>query len=363
MRHNYVGMKKNGLIGLVALAALLIGFLFLQKDAAVVDSERLHVVASFYPLAHFAEIVGGERVDVLNLTPTGAEPHDYEPTPRDIVALRNAKLILLNGAGFEPWFASLEKTGDIRGAIATMADHVDLLPTPHEEIDGEDPCAPDGFLHDDHCDCFEGHHAEGLSCVENGSDEDQDEGIHEDDEEDHDHGPNDPHIWLDPVRAQKEVEVIRDALATVDPAGQEIYAKNAAMYLQKLVSLHDEYQKGLASCQIRTIIVPHNAFQYLGQRYDITIESIAGVSPDEEPSPKRMAELSDIAKARGVKYIFFETLVSPKLAETIAKEAGIDTLVLNPVEGLTVDDEKAGETYISLMQKNLEQLRKAMDCQ
>jgi zinc transport system substrate-binding protein len=183
------------------------------------------------------------------------------------------------------------------------------------------------------------------------------------DEKEHNHGPNDPHFWLDPVQAQTQIEVLRDALIMIDQSGQEIYTNNAGAYAQKLASLHDAYQKGLASCKIRTIIVPHNAFQYLGKRSNINMISIAGISPDEEPPPKRIAELADIAKARGIKYIFFETLANPKLAKTIATEAAIETLILNPIEGLTPDEVKAGKTYLSVMEENLEQLRKAMECE
>ncbi|MEK7084305.1 MAG: zinc ABC transporter substrate-binding protein [Patescibacteria group bacterium] len=301
-------MKKNIVISLlIIIAALVIGTVVVMKNLEAPRVTEVSIVASFYPLAHFAEIVGGDRVEVVNLTPPGAEPHDFEPTPQDIVRLRNAALVLVNGSGFEEWFASVWKSGIIRAPILALAEQVNLLP------------AGSG-------------------------------------------GAYDPHIWLDPVLAQAEVSVIRDALIAVDSFRKDTYEKNAAAYIRQLENLDQAYARGLSSCRIRTVISPHLAFQYVGKRYGIDFMGIAGVSPDEEPSPKRMAELADIAKAKGVEYIFFETLVSPKLAETIAKEAGIGTLVLNPIEGLTEDEISAGETYISVMEKNLEQLRKAMDC-
>lgn len=302
-----------GLVVLVGVA--FIGFLVMERNADVAPgSDKVKVVASFYPLAHFAEKVGAERVTVKNLTPAGAEPHDFEPTPRDIVRLREADLILLNGAGFEPWFVSVSNVGMKDPVI--MAEYMQLLPSVPKD-DGES---------------------------------------------DDDNGPDDPHFWLDPVLAQKEVEVIRDALAQADPDGKEAYERNAAAFIKELAVTHSIFDKWLAACDLRTIIVPHNAFQYLGKRYNIDIVSISGISPDEEPSPRRLAELAEIAKSRGIKYIFFETLASPKLAETVAKEAGVETRVLNPIEGLTEDDLRAGENYNSLMRKNANVLENTMGC-
>jgi zinc transport system substrate-binding protein len=174
--------------------------------------------------------------------------------------------------------------------------------------------------------------------------------------------PSDPHVWLDPVAMQIIVQRIRDGLIEIDPGDADTYRKNAEAYLAKLSALDKAYRDGLASCDIREVVTSHNAFNYLAKRYNLTMLSISGLSPEDEPSPKRMAEVADLAKVKKIDTIFFETFVSPKLSETIAQEVGAKTAVLNPIEGLTNEEHQAGETYISLMEQNLQNLRMALRC-
>jgi zinc transport system substrate-binding protein len=175
-------------------------------------------------------------------------------------------------------------------------------------------------------------------------------------------GNSDPHFWLDPVLFQSEVEVVRDAFVQADPVNTAKYMLNAAGLLNDLKGLDQEFKNGLKECQGKKIITSHDAFGQLANRYGLENLSIAGVSPEEEPSPKRLAELSDLAKKNNIKYIFFETLVSPKLAETLANEIGAKTLVLNPVEGVTQEESLKGKDYLVLMQENLYNLRTALQC-
>lgn len=173
---------------------------------------------------------------------------------------------------------------------------------------------------------------------------------------------NDPHFWLDPVLFQSEVQVVRDAFVQADPVNTAKYMLNAAGLINDLKGLDQEFKDGLKECQGKKIITSHDAFGHLAKRYGFENLAIAGVSPDQEPSPKRLAELSDLAKKNNIKYIFFETLVSPKLADTLATEIGAKTLVLNPIEGLTQEEAIKGKDYLVLMQENLYNLRTALQC-
>ena len=271
-------------------------------------SERLKVAASFYPLAHFAGQVGGERVEVINITPLSVDPHEYEPTARDMIKIHTARIFIFNGSGLDPWAERVQGELKIRGGhILNMADHFDLL---RDERDVK----------------------------------------------------YDPHIWLDPLLAIKEVELIRDTLIRANPEDEDYYRRNSAAYINKILMLHKRYSDDLASCKNRDIIVSHDAFGYMAVRYGFDIYPVSGLSPEEEPSPRKMAEITDLAREKKINYIFTEVLVNPKIAETIAYEVGAKILVLNPVSGLTDNDARAGKDYISLMDENLANLRMAMSC-
>ncbi|MBI4233058.1 MAG: zinc ABC transporter substrate-binding protein [Chloroflexi bacterium] len=274
------------------------------------EERKLTVVASFYPLAYFAQQIGGSELKVVTLVPPGVEAHDWEPSPRDIVALQEASLFVYNGAGFEPW---------VPRVLAAVS-----------RKDTEVVEATRGLP---------------LLMVGAGS-----------------RSP-DPHVWLDPVLAQRQVEMIRDALAKVDPDRGDVYRKGGEVLSARLAALHAAFQDGLDRCQSRTVVTPHAAFGYLAQRYNLEIIAVAGLSPEVEPSPARLAEVVSVVRERGVRYIFFETLVSPALSETIAREIGARTLVFNPLEGLTREELAAGEDYFTVMQRNLGNLRLALGCQ
>lgn len=265
------------------------------------------VVASFYPLYEFARQVAGDRAEVVFLVPTGVEPHDWEPSPQDVARLRQAAAFVYNGAGLEPWAETLVKAlGDPGPVLVNATAGVALLP------------------------------AEGP-------------------------GP-DPHAWLDPVLAQAQVEAIRAGLAKADPDNAERYAGNARAYRERLAALHAAFERGLGWCARREIVVSHAAFAYLARRYGLTMVPVTGLAPEAEPSPAHLAALVRFARRHKVEYIFFETLVSPKLAETLAREVGARTLVLNPIEGLMPEEASAGKDYVALMEQNLENLRTALAC-
>lgn len=300
-------MKKIFIVIFVIITAVIfiVGYKIVTTENTL-ETDKIKITTSFYPLAEFAKQVGGENVEVINITPPGSEPHDYGPTPQDIVSVNQSKFFIFNGSGFDPWAEKIAPELEKRGVIViNMTEYFDLLET--------------------------------------------------------DEGP-DPHIWLDPILAKQEVEIIRNTLQEIDPANSKIYNNNAEQYLAKLSELDQKFQTALAFCEIREAIVSHAAFGYLAQRYSIDIIPIAGISPEEEPSLRRLGEISVLAQEKNIKYIFFETLVSPRLAETIAQEIGASTLVLNPVEGLTDEDIKAGKSYITEMEKNLNNLQLALVC-
>jgi zinc transport system substrate-binding protein len=281
------------------------------------------VVASFYPLYEFAKQIAGEHAEVISLVPVGIEPHDWEPAPQDIIRVQRAKLFVYNGAGLEPWVEKLLRDAKARGtAVVRATERVALLAGDrpgHEHA--ANPGAPKGDTH-----------------------------------------AVDPHVWLDPVRVQAQVEAIRAGLAKADPANAASYAANAHAYRTKLAALDMAFATGLKQCARRDFVTTHSAFSYLARRYGLTQIPIQGIEPEAEPNPADLAALVKLAKARKVRYVFFETLVSAKLAETLAREIGAQTLVLNPVEGLTKEEEAAGKGYLSVMDENLQNLRLGLEC-
>lgn len=292
-------------VAVVSVAAVV--FLAQEKNRGGSPESGATVAASFYPLAEFAKQVGGDRVDVFTVVPSGAESHEFEPTPQDIARIYSADIFILNGGGLEPWGEAIALELKKKGvAVLRMADSIVL------EKDADDVL--------------------------------------------------DPHIWLDPVLAAREVGVIRDALVRLDPQNSMVYAGNVERYLARLSQLDETYRAGLAVCAIRDAVASHAAFGYLARRYGLNVISIAGLSPEEEPSPKRLAEIAEFAREKNIRHIFFETLVSPKIAETIARELGAETLVFNPLEGLGEDEISAGKEYVSVMEENLQNLRRALVC-
>jgi zinc transport system substrate-binding protein len=276
------------------------------------------VVASFFPLYDFSRQVAGDRAEVVALVPPGVEPHDWEPSPKDVGEVRKATLFVFNGAGFEQ-----------------AADRI------LKEIAGRGPLPVDTTA--------------GIALLEAG---DADAPGHDKKED----RAKDPHVWLDPVLAQSQVDAILAGLVQVDPPGKPAYDANARRYKAALAALHDAFVGGLKACARRDVVTSHAAFAYLTRRYGLNQVPVMGIAPESEPSPADMARLVRFARKARVKYIFFESLVSPKLAETLAREVGAKTLVLNPVEGLTNEEVAAGKDYIALMRVNLENLRTALDC-
>ena len=280
------------------------------------DGDGIAVLASFYPLQYVAEQVGGDLVSVDTLTPPGAEPHDLELSPAQVDEVGRADLVV--------YLSEFQ---------AAVDDAVDANPPAHV-VDA----AQDTTLHAaEHSEDGEEEHAE-------------DDG--------HEHGTLDPHFWLDPSRLPAVADDVAAQLGEIDPDHADEFQANAEAFAQRMTDLDAEYEAGLASCESRTIVTTHEAFSYLAERYDLEQVGISGVDPEGEPSPARLAEVGKVVQEEGVSTIFFETLASPKVAETLADELGVDTAVLDPLEGLTDDT----QDYVSVAQANLETLRTALSC-
>lgn len=299
--HKISILVLGGVIFLVLLGSM-IKNKYMDKNTDIMG--KINVVTSFYPLTFLAEEIGGQQIKVTTLTPAGVEPHDWEPAASDLVTMEKSQVIFLNGGGLEAWSEKIKNNFD--GTTTNVV-------TVGEGI--IDPTTVD------------------------------------------------PHIWLSPSLAIKEAETIYQTLIKIDAINQAYYQTNFEALKNKLADLDKAYQQGLVTCQSKTIVTSHLAFGYLAKSYGLMQVGIAGLSPEEEPSVQKMAQLSQEIKEKHIKYLFFETMASPELAETLAAETGAKTLVLNPIEGLTNDDIKNGANYLTIMQSNLENLRTALECQ
>jgi zinc transport system substrate-binding protein len=273
------------MILIISLAAVAVGC---GGDEGSGEGNGRRVVAGFYPLAYAAERIGGDAIEVTNLTPPGAEPHDVELSARDVERVRTADVVLYLGSGFQP---ALEDA-----ARDTEGEAVDLL----EEVELR---------------------------------------------------PDDPHVWLDPLLYAELAEEIGRVL---DRPSDD--------FVDELRVLNREFEQGLESCESKEIVTSHDAFGYLAERYGLEQIAITGFAPEAEPSPQKLEDvIAEVRESRATT-VFFETLVSPELAETVARETEATTSVLNPLEGLTEAELAEGEDYFSVMNTNLHALRQALRC-
>jgi zinc transport system substrate-binding protein len=284
-----------------------------DETASTTDGRT--VLASFYPLAYVAERLAAPDGIVENLTQPGVEPHDLELTGQQVGSIADADLVLYLH-GFQPAVdEAVEQNADDHSL--DVADTVDLLPAAEEDS-------------------------------------------HEDEDGDHGDLEGDPHVWLDPANLAAISQAVADELAEVMPDRADGIQDRADELIAELNALDEEYDSGLAQCERRVFVTSHEAFGYLADRYHLEQVGISGLSPDAEPSPARLAEVQEVVQVEGVTTIFYETLVSPKVAETMAEDLDLATAVLDPIEGLT--DDTADEDYLTLMRANLDALRKANGC-
>jgi len=285
------------------LAALLLAVPLTGCAASAADDGRLQVTAGFYPLVWVSERVGGEHVDVTGLTDPGVEPHDIEPTFARTVALARADLVVVEH-GLQP---------AIDEAVAQNAEG--------RVLDVTDVVA-----------------------------------LHEED------GKVDPHFWLDPLLLADAGDAVAADLAELDPPNAASYAANATALRADLEDLDAEFVSGLADCERHVVVSSHDAFGYWG-RYGIEVAPVAGLTPDAEPTPAGLARLQQLIREEGITTVFSERLASPKLTDALARDLGLRTAVLDPIEGLASDDAaRRGDDYLSLMRANLTALEEANGC-
>lgn len=285
--------------------------LVLALGAAVASTAqpKLKVVASFYIPYEFTKNVGGDRVEVKNLVPAGAEPHDFEPSPADIRAIEEAQVFVYNGASMESWVERVLSVVRNRDKLVVIEATKGL---PLRKAEGEE-----------------------LEF--------------------------DPHVWTDPILAKEMVKNIRDGLIVADGAGSSVYTENAKSYSAKLDALDTQIRAGLRACRLREFIISHRFMDYFAARYGLTAHALSGLEPSE-PTPQRLAELIRLGREKSIKYIFAERADALKALEVLARELGAQILTLNTGHSVSEEDERAGKNYLVLMEENLKNLRIGLEC-
>jgi zinc transport system substrate-binding protein len=324
---------KRSVLGAIGggLAAVIIGIIILAQSGPSSaptefpsqetvmpqqQSSKIKIIASFYPLYEFSKNIAGEKAEVSVFTPIGIEPHDWEPSTGDLIALKESNVFVYNGGGMEPFVNKIIDSGEYSNVLFVETTYgFDLITSDHDESD-----------HEEHDSVY------------------------------------DPHIWLDPMLAKEQVMLIKDALLKVDADNAQYYEDNANAYSIKLDELDSKIRTELSNCKKNTIVPFHNAFTYFGNRYGIDIHSLSGIVPESEATASELKELVDYIKENQVNVVFAEELVDPKLAQVLADEVGAQILLLSPLEGVSQDELVAGTSYITKMEENLKNIKTALEC-
>lgn len=306
----------------VAGAALLVLFVALSGSWHVSGAEPLTVITTVFPLKEFAQAVGGDKTVVNLLLPPGAEPHTWEPRPSDMVALTHADVFIYISDEMEPWVPDVLNSLDNRTIkVVETAQGLPVRTAPADHGHAEA-------------------HRRGSG-----------------------RPGRDPHIWLNFQYDQQIIDVIAQTLSTIDPPAAPFYEANARIYKERLHRLDQRYQQELGTCAQRTFVLGgHAAFGYLADRYGLEQISLYGLSPNAEPTPRQMAEFISLVKKYQSKVIFFEPLVSERMAKAIAREVGAQMLVLSPGANVTRAEMQAETTFLQLMERNLEHLKYGLGC-
>lgn len=285
------------------------------KNGKGIETKELKVVTSLFPLYDFAKNVGGQKVDVILLLPPGTEPHGFEPRPGDITKIHKADIFVYTGRHMEPWVEDI-LNGINRKNLMVIDTSKDIQ-------------LAEGYMNHDSKHGF------------------------------------DPHVWLDLSNAQKMVDTIRDGFITKDPAHKDYYSQNAEGYKTRLHELDKRFKDSFVTCKKDVFIHGgHFAFGYFAKRYNLKyLSAYKGFSPDAEPTPRNLIELSKKLKQNNVEYIYYEELIMPRVAETIARETGAKLLMLHAAHNVTRDDMNKGVTFLSIMEQNLRNLKIGLQCQ
>ena len=289
---------------IIPLSVVVLWFSENNSVTGFAEKRQLKVLVSFYPLYEFTKIIGGERIDVSTIIPSGMEPHDWEPTIQDLQKMQNADMIVINGAGLEPWIAKLISVNpDI--LILDTSDGIPL-------IEKDKPMFNNKIQ-------------------------------------------NDPHIWLDPVLAKKQIKNIANGLIKIDPQNTDYYQENANTYNDKLILLDNKIRNELSDCVKKDFLAFHDAFSYFANEYDLNQNTIIGVNPSEEPTAIKLQQIIQKAQDLDIHVIFTEEAVNPRVSEVIADEIGAKVLTLSPIEIYEKNSD-----YIKRMEQNLSNLKEEL---
>lgn len=284
------------------------------------------VYTSIYPLYDFTQQIGGDKVIVRQLVPSNTEPHDWEPTAKDLISLQKANLFIYNSADMEPWLNKVSST---------------LKET----------------------NCFLVNASSGINLLKWTAEEKTSEKEIREAEHKHKHGLYDPHIWLDPLRAKQQAANIKEALIKTSPRDKEAFTLNYQRFAIALDDLDAQFKDMVKKARHKEFVVVNPAFAYLADRYQLRQITILGLCTEGEPSPRELQKIVDFTRQQQIKYIFFEESYSPKVAQTLAQETKAQTLTLNAIHGLTTEDKKNGKDYIKVMKQNLENLKLGLEVQ
>nr|WP_319216653.1 zinc ABC transporter substrate-binding protein [uncultured Trichococcus sp.] len=318
-------INRLKLTGVLSAAALvLFGCGSSGNDESAISEQGMKVVTTFYPMYDFAKNVVGENGEVSVLLDAGQESHGYEPTPQDIAAIADADVFIYNSGEMETWVPSVLESIESSDVIVVEAAEKIAL----------------------------------FEMAENAAAEEEHE------EEGHEEGEDvhsvDPHVWLDPVYAQEEIDAILTGMIEADEANKESYEANAAAFKEKLAELDLEYKTAFETAENRTFVVQHAAFGYIARRYDLTEVAVSNVSSDAEPNPAKLAELQQFMIDNQITTVYYSDSASSKTAQTLAEATGASLEVLSPLEGITTEDQEAGKDYLSVMEENLTALKKVI---
>ncbi|HHW30145.1 MAG TPA: zinc ABC transporter solute-binding protein [Clostridiaceae bacterium] len=299
----------------LSISTLFFGCSNIEKSSNLSENGKIIVYTSFYPMYDMAKKIGGDRIELRILIPSSSEPHEWEPGPQDISTLEKADVFIYNGAGMEPWAESILNTlKNNRMVIVDTSKEIDLL----------------------------------ESAAEHSHNGDKDDEYY------------DPHVWLSPQNAKKQMEAIKEAFIEADTKNKEYYEENFLNYSKKMDELDDTYRKAISEFSRKNLVVTHGAFGYLCHAYGLNQVAVDGLSIDSEPSPGKMAEIVNFIRENDVKVIFYEENSNTKVAEAIAREAGIKIMPLNTLGRLSEKDINEGKEYFSIMMENLKSLEAAL---
>jgi zinc transport system substrate-binding protein len=372
-------------LSLLLFAGLTLAGCSSSKESATKNSEaaKLKVYTTIYPLEDFAKKIGGEFVDVESIYPPNVDAHSFEPSTKDMMKLAEADLFIYSGAGIEGFAEKAEKAlKNEKVMVLKAAKNADMIESSHDHShEGEDAHSEEEHRDEEAAHSDEEHSDEQTAHSEeehhdeqaDHSDENhQDEGSAHSDEEHHDEEAThsdeehqaknlDPHVWLDPIRSIKLASNIKDSLIELMPDREQEFEQNFAQLEKDLKELDNEFKSVIEHAENKHLLVAHEAYGYWSNRYGIIQIAVNGLSPTQEPSQRELTKLIEEAKEHDLKYIAFEQNVSSRVAEMIQREIGAETVTLYNLESISAEDMKNQEDYFSLMQKNLQTLKKVLN--